>query len=55
MNRCCYIQFIYKPFPVIQSYGKSSYDAPFLFPYIFGCAFGEYYYRKVKELTVYES
>jgi O-antigen ligase len=35
--------------------GNPLYDAPFLFPYIFGCAFGEYYYRKVKELTAYES
>ena len=35
--------------------GNPLYDAPFLFPYIFGCAFGEYYYRKVKESTAYES
>lgn len=35
--------------------GNPLYDAPFLFPYIFGCAIGEYYYRKVKYLTAYES
>lgn len=34
--------------------GNPLYDAPFLFPYVFGCAIGEYYNRKVREVMASE-